>query len=490
MRVIKGFIDKRRKDSYWDMRKGEPNTYLAIDIGASGGRHFAGQIEDSRLILHEVYRFDNAMIERGGRLCWDIPLLFSHVINGLKACSAAGFTPKSVGVDTWGVDFVLLDSNDRVIGDAVAYRDPRTNGMDSEVERVISSGALYQRTGIQKSLFNTIYQLMAVKKQNPEYLERAKTLLMLPDYINFLLTGEKCAEYTNASTTALLDVGKKDWDFELIGMLGLPERIFPHIEKPGTSLGGFCDKVREQTGFSCEVILPATHDTASAFMAVPASGEDSVYLSSGTWSLMGVELTRPLLSEAGMLANFTNEGGYEGRYRYLKNIMGLWLIQSIRRELNAGYSYGALADLAREGEAFCETVDVNDHEFMAPDSMTDAVHRVLSRDNKKLPASLGETLHCVYNSLAESYAGSVKDLRVITRRDFTTVNVVGGGSRDSYLNELTAKVTGLRVLAGPSEATAVGNLSAQMIAGGEFANLLEARRAISDSFEPGIFEPG
>jgi len=465
------------------------NYYLAIDIGASGGRHIMGQVKDGHLSLEEIYRFDNAMTERGGRLCWNIPLLFEHVTKGIKTCHEKGYIPKSIGVDTWGVDFVLIDSEDRIVGDTLAYRDARTAGMDAEVERTISQKELYGRTGIQKSLFNTIYQLAATKKQSPDVFERAETLLMLPDYINYLLTGVKGAEYTNASTTGLLGAAKRDWDFELIKMLGFPEHIFLPLSKPGTAVGAFSDRIKTQMGFDSEVVLPATHDTASAFMAVPASSENSVYLSSGTWSLMGIELTEPLVSDTGMRANFTNEGGYDYRYRYLKNIMGLWLVQSVRRDALGRYSYTEMAEMAREGEGFSETVDVNDHEFMAPANMTDAVNRVLARDGKPLPKSLGETLHCIYNSLAESYAESVNDLKRITGREFDGINVVGGGSRDSYLNELTAKATGLTVIAGPSEATAVGNLCAQMIAGNEFSNLKDAREAVARSFDLTYFKP-
>ncbi len=464
------------------------NAYLAIDIGASSGRHILGYVEDGRIHLKETYRFDNHLLERDGHLCWDLMDLYAHVLEGIRVSGEIS-KPKTVGIDTWGVDFVLLDADDRVIGDTVSYRDSRTDGMDEIIERILPFEKQYEKSGIQKFLFNTIYQLMAIQKQSPDSLKRAKTMLLIPDYLNYLLTGVKRTEYTNASTTALLDAWKKDWNFELIEQLGFPKEMFLPISKPGSTVGSFSSDTVGKVGFDCEVLLPATHDTGSAFMAVPAKSGNAVYLSSGTWSLLGIERMEPLITEAGRKANFTNEGGYDYRYRYLKNYMGLWMIQSVRRDTGKIYSYGDIADMARGGAGYQEIVDVNDKAFTAPKNMADAVEEVLSRDGKPLPKTLGETLYCIYRSLAECYANGIRNLETITGKTFSEINIVGGGSQDSYLNELTAKATGLPVIAGPTEATAIGNLLAQMIAGGEFKDLSEARDAVAKTFEVKTFLP-
>ena len=459
------------------------NTYLAIDIGASSGRHILGHVESGRIVLEEIYRFDNALVKRKGHLCWDISLLYEHVLEGLRECYRKGIVPKSLGIDTWGVDFVLLDKQNRIVGDTVSYRDSRVEGIDAVVENKISGRELYSRTGIQKLPFNTIYQLIAIKNQNPAWLEQTDSLMMIPDYFNFLLSGKKYAEYTNASTTALLDVREKKWDFELIDMLGLPRSVFLPVKKPGTSIGSLQQEVQRLVGFNTDIVLPATHDTGSAFLAVPAVDNKSIYISSGTWSLLGIENMTPLVSEAGMSANFTNEGGFDYRYRYLKNYMGLWMVQSVRREINNKYSYAEMEDMARKAAGYCEVVDVNDVIFTAPDSMITAINTVLSRDNKPLPKNLAETLSCIYNSLSASYADGVTLLKGLAGRNFKRINIVGGGSKDAYLNELTEKKTGLKVIAGPAEATAIGNLLAQMLAGGDFSGITEAREAVAKTLK-------
>ena len=314
------------------------NYYLAIDIGASSGRHIIGYVEDGQLKLEEVYRFDNLQVHQNGHDCWDTDNLWNGILAGLKACKEKNMIPQSVGIDTWGVDFVLLDENDEVIGDAVAYRDARTNGVDSVVESLLSPDWLYERTGIQKASYNTIYQLMALKEEHPEQLERAEWLLFIPDYYNFKLTGKKANEYTIASTSNLVNAKEKQWDMEIMSKLGLPERIFHPLSMPATVVGELLPEIVEEIGFQTKVVLPATHDTGSAFLAIPAIDDNAVYISSGTWSLLGVENEYPLTTPQCHAQNFTNEGGAWGRYRFLKNIMGLWMIQSIRRELN-GVAY-------------------------------------------------------------------------------------------------------------------------------------------------------
>ena len=267
--------------------------YLAIDIGASSGRHILGSVEDGKMILEEIYRFDNKQVHLNGHDCWDMDNLWNGILGGLKVCKSLGKIPATVGIDTWAVDYVLLDAEDRMVGDAVAYRDGRTEGMDAVVEALIPARELYERTGIQKQLFNTIYQLTALKREHPEQLEQARSLLMIPDYFNFLLTGVKRQEYTNATSTNLVHAAKKEWDLELIARLGLPEGLFGELSMPGTVVGTFTQAIAQEVGFDATVILPATHDTGSAFLAVPARDERAAYLSSGTWSLLGVENAEP-----------------------------------------------------------------------------------------------------------------------------------------------------------------------------------------------------
>lgn len=459
--------------------------HLAVDIGASSGRHILGHVEQGRIVLEEVYRFENGPKKRGGRLCWDFDALAREVVNGLKACAKLGKVPATLGVDTWGVDFALVDREGRILGDTVAYRDSRTQGMDVLVEERIPAQELYRRTGIQKQSFNTIYQLMAVKRQSPELLEQAHRLLLVPDYLHYTLTGVMSSEYTEASTSGLVSAETKDWDRELLDLLGFPQKLFGTLSLPGTALGGLRPALREELGFDCQVVLPASHDTGSAFLAVPAGEGDSVTLSSGTWSLLGVELETPVTTPESRAANFTNEGGYQYRFRYLKNIMGLWMIQNLRREMAENGQlpgFGELSRLAREAADFPGRVDVDDPSFMAPESMSAAVRAYCERVGQPVPQSPGELLSCVYHSLAQCYAQSVRQLEALTGRSFQAVHIVGGGSQDAYLNQLTASATGLPVYAGPTEGTALGNLLVQMIAQGEFASLQEARDAIRASF--------
>lgn len=472
--------------------------YLAIDIGASSGRHILSYVEDGKMKLDEIYRFDNKQVQKDGHVCWDLENLWNGILEGIKVCKRTGKIPKTVGIDTWAVDYVLLDENNELLGDAVAYRDGRTEDADEIVERLISEKELYQHTGIQKQIFNTIYQLTALKKEKPEELARAKSLLMIPDYFNYLLTGVMKQEYTNATTTNLVHAADKKWDYPLIETLGLPKKLFGSLSMPGTVVGEFTPEIQKEVGFSSTVILPATHDTGSAFLAVPAEDDQAVYLSSGTWSLLGVENEVPITTEESRRENFTNEGGAWYRYRYLKNIMGLWMIQSIRRELNgtayvAGHEskhksdrqwgFGDLAQEAKKAEGFASVVDVNHQGFLAPDSMIDAVSDYCRSTGQRVPESVGELMQCVYQSLALCYKNAIEKLGSLTNREYTSIYIVGGGCQDMYLNNIIARTTGLPVYAGPVEGTAIGNLMVQFIAGGEFEDLKSARESIRRSFD-------
>ena len=468
---------------------------LAVDIGASSGRHIVGTVQDGKITLQEVYRFENGVSRKNGHLCWDIDTLAKEVINGLKAAHDAGFAPSTIGIDTWAVDFVLLDEQGKRLGDAVAYRDERTEGIREALEKDygLTFAEHYARTGIQYQPFNTVYQLMALKKEHPEQLDAAKIFLMVPDYLNYLLCGVAANEYTNASTTALVGADSKDWDEELIAKLGLPRGIFQPIRMPGTVLWHLTPAVQAEVGFDAEVILPATHDTGSAFLAVPARDDCAAYLSSGTWSLLGVENQKAITSAESCAANFTNEGGYDYRYRYLKNIMGLWMIQSIRRELGEQTgtrpSFPELIAAAKGAADFASCVDPDENRFLAPASMIDEVKAACADKNQPVPATTGEVMQCVYNSLTQDYRRAVQTLQGLTGKTYTSLNIVGGGSQDGYLNQQTANATGLTVFAGPTEGTALGNLMVQFIHNGDFADLAEARAAIKKSFTIAEYQP-
>lgn len=463
--------------------------YLAVDIGASSGRHILSHVEDGKIVLEEIFRFENGMKDINGHKCWDSDSLFASIKAGMKKCAELGKVPSSMGIDTWGVDYVLVGKDGERIGDAVGYRDSRTAGIDEEVYKIIPEKDLYARTGIAKQIFNTIYQVSALKKESPEQLEQAEALLMSPDYYNFLLTGKKASEYTIASTSQLVSPETKDWDYELIEMLGVPSRIFTPLQKPGTILGTLSEEVQAEVGFNCSVVMVASHDTASAVLAVPSKTSKFAYISSGTWSLLGVELEKAICNELSQKANFTNEGGYNYRYRFLKNIMGLWMIQSVRHELNDGYSFAELCAMAEQVKDFPSRVDVDDNRFFAPASMIDEIKNCCAESEQPVPQTPGEISTVVYQSLANCYKKSIEDLEEMTAQKYDAINIIGGGANADYLNQLTANATGKTVYAGPTEATAIGNIASQMLGCGDFASIEEARACIFDSFAVKTFKP-
>lgn len=461
--------------------------YLAIDIGASSGRHILGYIEHGKIKLEEIYRFENGIKKVGNEYCWNINQLFQDIKTGIKKCKEIGKIPKTIGIDTWAVDFVLLDENDDILGNTVAYRDDRTEGMMEEAFKIIPQDMMYLYTGIQFQRFNSVYQLLAIKKKNPEILEKANAFLMIPDYLNFLLTGIKVNEYTNASSTQLINSFDRTWDKKILKDLGIRDDIFQEIRLPKTSLGNLKEELVEEFGFNMEVILPATHDTGSAFISSVCNDSDSIYLSSGTWSLIGVENRFPICVPQAMEYNFTNEGGIDYRYRFLKNIMGLWIIQEVRRNLDNKYSFAELVELAKENLDFPSIIDVDDDRFLKPENMIEEIKRYCVETNQRVPESIGEISMCVYNSLAHCYKKAVSNLEDIFEKKFERINIFGGGCQNNLLNELVAKVTNKEVLAGPVEATAIGNIVAQLISKDVFKNLGEARQAIRESFDIKIF---
>lgn len=448
--------------------------YLAIDIGASSGRHILGSIENGKLKLEEVYRFENGMKNVGGSLTWDIEVLTQSVIAGIKKCKEIGKIPSTVAIDTWGVDYVLLDKDKKVIEPVYAYRDSRTNGIPEQIDKIISRNDLFARTGIQSINFNTIYQLYRDKLSGR--LNTAEYFMMIPDYLSYKLTGIVANEYTNATTGALVNAKTNDWDYELINLLGLKKELFLPLSEPATLLGSFSPEIANEIGFNAKVIHAPSHDTASAVAACPIN-DSSVYISSGTWSLIGAENKTPTLEVNASEAGFTNEGGVEYRYRFLENIMGMWLFQNIRKNLDKKYTYDEMMNMAR-ASSYERLINPNDSSFTAPESMVDAIKQYLGEP--ELP--IGDLLKSVYLSLANSYNTAVQTIEKLSNKKIENIFIVGGGSKDGYLNELTSKITGKKVTIGLSEATATGNILSQIMYS-ENIDLDEARKIVKKSFD-------
>lgn len=453
--------------------------YLAIDIGASSGRHILGHLdENGKIVLEEVYRFENGIKDEDGTLVWDIEALFAEVKNGIAECAKIGKVPMSIAIDTWGVDYVLLDENGKEIFPAISYRDSRTVEAQKKVHELISDEELYSITGIQKVQFNTIYQLYCDKISGK--LNKAERFLMIPEYLSYKLTGVAKNEYTNATTTSLVDAEKKTWSGEVLEKLGIRSDVFGELSLPGDKVGKLLSEIEEEVGFNAEVLFAPSHDTASAVAACPLDDE-SMYVSSGTWSLVGTENLQPVLTSESQKANFTNEGGVEYHFRYLKNIMGMWLFQNIRKELNSGkqpdekLSYDDMMNMAKRS-SYRKTFDCNAPELVAPKSMVSAIRTLLGEEKP-----IEDVLSSVYYSLAGTYKGVADEIEKLSGKKINSILIVGGGSKDKYLNELTAKVSGRAVVTGLAEATALGNIVSQVMADRKI-NLAEARKIIKKSF--------
>lgn len=445
--------------------------YLAIDIGASSGRHILGHIENEKLVLEEIYRFENNLVEQDGSLIWDIDSLVNEVKAGIKACKNVGKIPTTIAIDTWGVDYVLLDENKNEIKPAFCYRDSRTSASIPQVEDIISQPDLYSKTGIQKASYNTIYQLYADKMSGK--LDKAEYFLLMPEYLSFKLTDVCKNEYTIASTSGMLDANTKTWDEEIIERLGLPKKLFTPLGIPANAMGELSSDVQAEMGFNSTVIFAPSHDTASAVCACPM-GDGDLYISSGTWSLIGTENTEPILSKESQQANFSNEGGINYRFRFLKNYMGMWLFQNIRRNLDKKYTYDEMMELAMACDSY-KYFDVNDDTLVAPRNMISAISKLIGSDDLAL------ILNSVYHSLAKSYKDATNEFEGITNKTINTIHIVGGGCQDEYLNKLTAQYTGKPVTAGPIEATATGNIISQIMFDKNIS-LEQARELIKISF--------
>lgn len=455
--------------------------YLAIDIGASSGRLVLGHIEKDLLVVEEIHRFQNGMKILDGHATWDLGHIFGEIKKGLKKCARANKIPTTIGIDTWGVDYVLLDSNNTPIPPFFAYRDSRTLPLIAEVESKISPERLYSITGCQKQSFNTIYQLY--DDQLKGRLIKATDFLMIPEYLAFCLTGKKVKEYTNATTTGLVDAATRTWSKEILGTLNLNQDCFQTpLCQPGETVGNLLPALATEVGFQANVVLVGTHDTASAVIACPLK-EKTLFISSGTWSLMGVELDHPITTPQSQALNFTNEGGYPYKIRYLKNIMGLWIIQNLRKEMSLSekreVSFPELITLARASK-YTHTFDVNDAGLLNPASMRTAIEKLIEGPS---PKTWGDLANSVYYSLAKSYQKTTQEIETVTGMTFDSIHVIGGGSQDMYLNELTQAMTHKTVRYGPCEATAIGNVLVQWMKDENIKDIKEARALVRRSFE-------
>lgn len=466
---------------------------MAFDLGASSGRAILGTLEGGRLRLRELHRFSNDPVELVGRLYWDLPRLVYEMKQGLNKAALEGLEPGSIGIDTWGVDYGLLDKAGHLMGNPVHYRDARTDKVMEAAFELVPREELYRRTGLAFLPLNTIYQLYSEVREMDPLLTHARKLLFMPDLLAYLLTGTLGCEYTIASTSQLLSPYTRTWDMELIEKLGIPKRIFLPVTEPGSVRGMLDARIARETGVGViPVVAVGGHDTASAVAAVPAEGKDFGYISSGTWSLVGVESDGPVISPEAVAANLTNEGGVEGNIRVLKNVMGLWIIQECRREWERRgrmLSFQQIVEEAQKAEPFFALIDPNDEMFTPPGDMPSRVQAFCVRSGQPVPQSVGQIARVIFESLALKYRWTVERLRKVTGNPIRTLHVVGGGANNALLNRFTADALGIPVLAGPSEATAIGNLLMQLKALGIIGSVEEGRALVRASFSVETVEP-
>jgi rhamnulokinase len=471
-------------------------VFIAVDLGAESGRVLAGKLSEGRFELEEIHRFPNGLVRIGDHIYWDVLRLWTEVKNGLAlAVQKYGSQVASIGVDTWGVDYALLDSNDELVGNPYHYRDKRTEGMFEVAFQKVPRDEIYRRTGIQFMRLNTLYQLLSMVVQKSPQLKIAKTFLMMPDLFHFWLSGEKVNEFTEATTTQFYDPSKGDWAKSMLRKLGIPTRILNcPIVPAGTVLGELRQHVADEVRAThqIKVVAPASHDTASAVAATPLSDENAVYISSGTWSLVGMEIREPIITDKSLAFNFTNEGGVYGTFRFLRNVTGMWLIAECRRiwarEGNE-FTYDQLTQMAAEAQPFKCFVDPDDPRFLAPENMLDAIRSFCRDTNQPEPETVGEFVRCCLEGLALKYRWVIERLEELTGKTVSTIHIVGGGSQNWLLNQFTADATGKLVQAGPVEATATGNALVQAIALGYLGSHAELREVVRNSFPLRTFEP-
>lgn len=465
---------------------------LAFDFGASSGRAIIGCFDGDKITLEEVHRFSNDPVSVGGTVYWDVLRLFYEIKQGIiKAKIAGGFD--SIGIDTWGVDFGLIDSEGKLMENPVHYRDARTAGLVDEAFKTMPKEKLYGITGIQFMELNTLFQLISLKKYRPWMLERADKMLFMPDLFGYMLTGKMCAEYSIASTSQLIDLDKRTWSKEILDAFGIKESVFAPLVQPGTVLGELSKEVCEECGVDpVPVISVCGHDTQSAITSVPCADGDFAFLSSGTWSLFGTELDKPIVNETSMNINITNEGGFDGSTGFLKNIIGLWLIQESRRQWKREgkeYSYADLEKLALAAEPFRCFIDPDAPEFVPHGNIPERVREFCRKTGQFVPETVGEIMRCIYESLAMKYRLTFEKLRECTERDYPVIHVIGGGTKDGLLCQMTANSCDRTVKAGPIEATVMGNVAVQLMSDGSVKNIGQARKIVADSSELKTFEP-
>ena len=469
-------------------------NFLAVDLGASHGRAILGKYNGQKLKLELLHDFKNSGVNLNGSLYWDALNLFSEIKNGLNKAAAENYNLKSMGIDTWGVDYALLDQQGELISNPYHYRDQRTDGIMTEVFKKIAKEEIYQKTGNQFLQLNSLFQLYADKLKRPWLLENAADLLFMPDLMNYFLTGEKFNEHTIASTSQLFNPLTNSWESEIFKNLDLNINIMQKIIYPGTEIGELSRKIKAELNIKDKlpVVAVGSHDTASAVAAAPISAENSAYISSGTWSLLGLELDAAIINEQSLQNNFTNEIGLEKKIRFLKNLTGLWLIQESKKiwnKDNKNLTYSDISKAAAEADSYLFRLDPDHHDFLNPNNMVEAVKNYCKKTDQYVPDTVGEIAGGIYESLAFKYAEEIKKLEKITKQKIDYVNIVGGGSRAELICQYTADLSKKTVTAGPVEAAAAGNILAQLMAAGEIKNLKEGRELIKNSFELRKFYP-
>lgn len=461
--------------------------YTAIDVGASSGRIMVGELNEGKLDIQEIHRFANGFSQRDGHCLWDIDHLLKQILQGLQKVKTLGYEHCTVGIDTWAVDYVLLDEKGDRLREAISYRDRRTDHTIDKLEHTLSKAAIYQKTGIQFQPFNTIYQLF---EEDRELLKKTDKIMMIPDYLGYCLTGKAVTEITNVSTTQLLNVSTGNLDPELLEAVSVLEQQFAPLTEPGCELGKLRNEWFPDYDLpACKVMTVATHDTASAVIAAPGVNDGWAYISSGTWSLIGVENKTPIITDLALENNYTNERGANNTIRFLKNIIGMWVIQEVKQQLQADYSFQQLAEEAKKTEPFQQFINLNDKRFLNPENMIKEIQHYCRQTRQKIPRTAGELACCIYSNLAIIYAIAIKELETITEKPIEQFHIIGGGARNDFLNQLTADMSGKAVYAGPIEATATGNLLMQMIAAKEVKDIKEARQVVRNSLPIKVFTP-
>ena len=468
--------------------------YLAFDFGAESGRAILGAFDDKKVKIQELHRFPNPQIRLLDHVYWDVLSLFQELKNALSITVKKGHRLlQGIGVDTWGVEFGIIAEDGHLLSNPVVYRDQRTEGMMERVFRTISKKEIYQLTGIQFLQLNTLYQLASLVKDDSPLLSMGRHLLFMPDLFNYFMTGEICSEYTIASTSQLLNAKTKEWEERLFSAMRIPSAIMSSIIPPCTVLGSLRPELLEETGLkSGEVIAPAGHDTACAVAAVPVQNDHWAYISSGTWSLLGIETDHPIISEASLQNNFTNEGGVNNKIRFLKNTMGMWLLEGCRRAWSkneASVDYDLLMNMAGEAKPFQCIIDPDNGLFMNPQDMPGAIIEYSQMTGQVVPQDRGEFVRCILESLALKYRYLIDKINHMGTRKIEVLHIVGGGSRNQMLNQFAANATGLPVITGPAEATAIGNIILQLLANKELYSLKEARDLVARSFPGETYEP-